>query len=162
MTRATSSSSQSIINQPGQSPQLAPLSQPPITPGKILRNTKLETKLKLGSTTTPVSKSAMTVPTYGSDQYDKQWHVIKHWSRKQIERSVKGLINRLYSANCSVPSPAEISQFVRLALTNPSSSVLYPHLVSLFTNYHLTMYLFKYCKTIFTIIYHIFSIIWNI
>ncbi|XP_035704573.1 uncharacterized protein LOC110844850 isoform X2 [Folsomia candida] len=128
MTRATSSSSQSIINQPGQSPQLAPLSQPPITPGKILRNTKLETKLKLGSTTTPVSKSAMTVPTYGSDQYDKQWHVIKHWSRKQIERSVKGLINRLYSANCSVPSPAEISQFVRLALTNPSSSVLYPHL----------------------------------
>jgi hypothetical protein len=58
-----------------------------------------------------------------------RWCVIKRWSRKQIERAIKSLIQRLYSANSAVPYPSEVTQFIQLALTNPSASVLFPHLV---------------------------------
>jgi hypothetical protein len=57
------------------------------------------------------------------------WDLIKKWSRRQVERAVKSLISRLYCANAAVPSPAEITRFVRLALRSPSAHVLYPHLV---------------------------------
>lgn len=117
--------------------QLTPLSELQLTPIKHAKRSTTNTN-KLEHPSSPARKTKASPNT---ELHGEGWNVIKRWSRKQIERAVKSLMDRLYSANAGVPTPAEVTHFVRVALTNPSSSVLFPHLVII-----IILINFQHCK----------------